>query len=1031
MPKRTDIQHILIIGSGPIVIGQACEFDYSGTQACKALREEGYTITLVNPNPATIMTDPNMAHNTYLEPLNPAFVEQIIKKEKVDALLPTLGGQTALNLALTLHKTGVLKKYEVQLLGANISAIERAESRERFKQIASSLGIKSAASFICHTVEEAIAAAKKIGYPCIVRPSYTLGGKGGGVASDKANLRDIVVQGLNYSLTKEVLIEQSMLGWKEFELELMRDNSDNGIVVCSIENMDPMGVHTGDSITVAPAQTLTDRQYQVMRTAALKLMKAVGVTTGGSNVQFAVNPKNGEMVVIELNPRVSRSSALASKATGYPIAKIAAKLAVGYSLHELNNDITQKNACFEPSIDYCVVKIPRFNFDKFPNESTSLGTSMRAIGEVMGIGRTFKEAYQKAVASLELTVTNITKSVSDKQLSVSTPYRFLYIWQAFKQGYSVAEIYKLSKIDTWFLYQIQQLAKVQQPNLTDIKLLKYWGFSDVQLSELLPTKSVKEIRQYRKQNNCIAAIKQVDTCAGEFKAFVPYFYTTFGEEDEIMVSDKPSVLIVGSGPNRIGQGIEFDYCCVQSILACRYKNIESIMLNTNPETVSTDYDVADKLYFDPITAEYLRIIYEKEQPRGIVVQMGGQTAINIAAEAQKIGFSILGTTYQDMLAAENRATFKQLLDHLAIPQIPSVIINKSSDWKDLATKTTFPFILRSSFVIGGNNMQIVYSREQLQVVLNNSSFTYPVLVEQFLANATELDVDAIADGEQCIVIGIMEHIEPAGIHSGDSACVYPPYTLSQAIQQKVASITQQLAKALNIVGLINVQMVVYNEEVYVIEVNPRASRTLPFLCKAMATNWIAYAMRIILGEKIENLNIIIKKPTLYAIKEVVFPFNRLQNANIELGVNMKSTGEIMCMHSNLAYCFYKAQLAANNKIPLNGTVVVDCHRFFTNECNVLGQQLNALGFKVVFTEKAQSTNKQNDDDTSLLRNANMFISIYPIGLTDKSCLTLRRLAWDKQVCIFTSIPAVKIAIESIRFMQQNDKYIAVSALQQM
>lgn len=978
MPKRVDIKKILIIGSGPIVIGQACEFDYSGSQACKALREEGYEIVLINSNPATIMTDPEMADRTYIEPLLPEVVEYIIKEERPDALLPTLGGQTGLNIAFALARKGVLEKYNVELIGAKASAIEKAESRELFRKAMENIGLKVPKSYIVHSVAEAEKAVKDLGFPVIVRPSFTLGGTGGGIAYNIEELREIVSAGLEASLIHQVMLEESVLGWKEYELEVMRDYKDNVVIICSIENFDPMGVHTGDSITVAPAQTLTDREYQIMRSAAQAVIREIGVETGGSNIQFAVNPKTGEMVVIEMNPRVSRSSALASKATGYPIAKIAAKLAIGYTLDELANDITKETrAAFEPTIDYVVVKIPRYTFEKFPECKDELTTSMRSVGEVMAIGRTFKEALQKAIAGLEIGRAGFGadgKSPSDfdevlpreliiEKLARPNSQRLFYIREAFKAGFTIEEIYKYSWIDPWFLYHLKELfdvsesikgRKLESLTYDELLELKQMGFTDRQIAFLTGTKE-EEVRNYRKSLNILPTYKLIDTCAGEFEAYTPYYYSTYEVENEsrAKLSKKKKVIIIGGGPNRIGQGIEFDYCCVHAIKALRERGYDAIMINSNPETVSTDYDVSSRLYFEPLTFEHVLNIYEEEEPEGVIVQFGGQTPLNLAMPLYMAGVRILGTSPLNIDRAEDREKFDALLQKLGLKRPLAGIAFTADEAFSVAKKIGFPVLIRPSYVLGGRAMRIVYSEDELANYIETAvkiNPEHPVLIDKFLEDATEVDVDAICDGERVVIGGIMEHIEEAGIHSGDSACVLPPVHLSKKILDEIRSATYSLAMELEVRGLINIQFAIKDDELYVLEVNPRASRTVPFVSKAIGVPLAKLATWIMLGETLKDLGFTKEIiPKYYSVKEVVFPFKRFPGVDVILGPEMKSTGEVMGIDWDPSLAYAKAQFAAGMKLPLSGKVFISVKDEDKPEVVDIAKKLEEMNFEILAT----------------------------------------------------------------------------------
>ncbi len=970
MPKRTDIKRILLIGSGPIVIGQACEFDYSGTQACKALREEGYEVILVNSNPATIMTDPSMADRTYIEPLTVEIVTKIIEKERPDAILPTLGGQTGLNLGMALHEAGILQKYNVEMLGANPKSIAKAEDRKQFKEAMDRIGLDMTKSETAYTLEEAREAALRLGFPCVVRASFTMGGTGSGIAYNIEELEEISTAGLRSSVISEIMLEESIIGWKEYELEVMRDKKDNVVIICSIENLDPMGVHTGDSITVAPAQTLSDKEYQYLRDAAIAIMREIGVETGGSNVQFAVNPDNGRVTIIEMNPRVSRSSALASKATGFPIAKFAAKLAVGYTLDELDNDITRQTpACFEPTLDYCVIKLPRFNFEKFPQTKAVLGTSMKSVGEAMAIGRTFKEALQKGIRSLETkrfgfgydqkeidTPPNTDRASIIKGLSTPNPDRLLLIKTAFQEGFSIDEVFELTKIDRWFLTQFQQIitcGKNIQKTPESIRHAKRWGFSDHQLQRLLNFKNELEVRAYRKENNILPTYKLVDTCAAEFEAYTPYFYSTYEEENEARVSDKQKVMILGGGPNRIGQGIEFDYCCVHASYAIQEAGSESIMVNSNPETVSTDYDTSDKLYFEPLTFEDVLNIYEQENPLGVIVQFGGQTPLNLAKSLEAAGVKILGTSTDSIDRAEDRDRFQQLIQLLELLQPQSGMASSIEEAKVIANRINYPVILRPSYVLGGAFMEIVYTESELENYMAKKAHDMaketPLLIDQYLENAIEVDVDALSDGTDCVVAGVMEHIEEAGIHSGDSACALPPYSLPKDIIDQIKTATKKLAKELRVKGLLNIQFAVKDNTIYILEVNPRASRTVPFVSKATGVAWAKMATHIMLGKTIKELKVVEVIPSFTSVKEAVFPFNRFPGVDILLGPEMKSTGEVMGIDKEFGMAFLKSQLGAGQKIPKSGTAFLTVKDADKTKTIALAKILTNLGFTLVST----------------------------------------------------------------------------------
>jgi len=973
MPKRKDLKKILIIGSGPIVIGQACEFDYSGTQACKILKEEGYKVVLINSNPATIMTDPEFADKTYIEPIMPEFVEKIIKAERPDAILPTLGGQTGLNIAVSLANGGVLEKYGVELIGASVDVINKAEDRELFKQSMKNIGLYVPPSGYVNSLTNALDIASKLKYPLVVRPSFTLGGLGGGVAFNKEEFVEIAARGLDLSPVGQILVEKSVAGWKEFELEVMRDRNDNVVIVCSIENFDPMGVHTGDSITVAPAQTLTDDEYQKMRDASLAIIREIGVETGGSNIQFAINPENGKMAVIEMNPRVSRSSALASKATGFPIAKIATKLAIGYTLDEIPNDITKKTpACFEPSIDYVVVKFPRWAFEKFPGTDISLTTRMKSVGEAMAIGRTFKEALQKSIRSLEIDRYGLGSDGKEKlkeenlkyMLSVPNQDRVFYIKHAFETGKTAEEIYSFTKIDPWFLNNIKDLVDfeksfsgVKLKNLDYEKLLeaKKLGYSDVQIAYFCGS-SETEIRKLRKKLNINAVFKTVDTCAAEFEAYTPYYYSTYESSSEVADSDKKKIIILGSGPNRIGQGIEFDYCCVHASFALHERNYETIMINCNPETVSTDYDTSDRLYFEPLTYEDVMNIIEAENPYGVIVQFGGQTPLKLSMRLQNSGVNILGTSPDSIDLAEDRKRFGAILSKLGIPQPENGTALNVDDAKKIASRIGYPMLVRPSYVLGGRAMMIAYNEDDLINYVENAfkvSQGFPVLIDKFLEQATEIDVDAIFDGEDIFIGGIMEHIEEAGIHSGDSACVIPPFALGSETIGKIKEYTYRIAKALKVVGLINIQYAAKNSTVYVLEANPRASRTVPFVSKSIKVPLAKIAARVMAGEKLRDINfkrVDSNNLGYFSIKEAVLPFNRFPGTDTILGPEMKSTGEVMGIDKNFGIAFAKSQLAVNQKFPSSGTVFVSVSDRDKNSIAILARKISDLKFKIIATK---------------------------------------------------------------------------------
>ncbi len=985
MPRRDDIKKILIIGSGPIVIGQACEFDYSGTQACKALREEGYEVVLVNSNPATIMTDPDTADRTYIEPITWQYVEEIIRKERPDALLPTLGGQTGLNTAMDLVRNGVLEKYGVEMIGAKEEVIKRAEERDTFKQIMLSIGLDVPKSFTVHTIDEAREAVKQIGLPIIIRASFTLGGTGGGIAYNIEEFEDKVRRGLALSPINEVLLEESILGWKEYEMEVMRDNADNVVIICAIENFDPMGVHTGDSITVAPAQTLTDKEYQRMRDATIAVMRAIGVETGGSNVQFAINPDTGRMTVIEMNPRVSRSSALASKATGFPIAKIAAKLAVGYRLDEIPNDITRETlACFEPTIDYVVTKIPRWTFEKFPEADPTLTVQMKSVGETMAIGRTFRESLQKALRGLEIghfglgggkkdlwgTSNQPTKDEILSKLAIPNAERIFYLRYALKFGMSVEQIHQVTDIDPWFLRNIEQLVKLEgeirsisrldeaTPEL--LRRAKQNGFSDAQLAFWWDC-SQMEVRQQRKAYGIEATFKQVDTCAAEFEAYTPYYYSTYEQEDETPAKQpgKKRIMILGGGPNRIGQGIEFDYCCCQASFALEELGIESIMVNSNPETVSTDYDTSDYLFFEPLTIEDVLNICDRMKPDGVIVQFGGQTPLNLARGLEAAGVPIIGTSPDMIDAAEDRARFQAILEKIGLHQPPNGIATNIEGARTAANRIGYPILVRPSYVLGGRAMEICYDQQSLERYMSEAvdvSPDKPVLIDKFLEDAIEVDVDAISDGETTVIGGVMEHIEEAGVHSGDSACALPPYSLPQAVVDEIREATRALARELQVRGLMNIQFAVKIDAetsdftVYVLEVNPRASRTSPFVSKAIGRSLAKIAAKVMAGTSLKEQGFTEEiVPAYSSVKESVFPFNRFSGVDIVLGPEMRSTGEVMGIDANFALAFAKSQIAAGSRLPMSGKVFISMASSHKQRMIEPARRLKALGYEVVCT----------------------------------------------------------------------------------
>ena len=987
MPKRTDLKSILIIGAGPIIIGQACEFDYSGAQACKALREEGYKVILVNSNPATIMTDPATADVTYIEPITWQVVEKIIAKERPDAILPTMGGQTALNCALDLHKHGVLDKYKVEMIGANEHAIEKAEDRQKFKNAMTKIGLDSAKSGIAHTLEEAWAVQKRIqaevggtGFPMVIRPSFTLGGTGGGIAYNPEEFEEICKRGIDLSPTNELLIEESLIGWKEYEMEVVRDKADNCIIVCSIENLDPMGVHTGDSITVAPAQTLTDKEYQLLRNASIAILREIGVDTGGSNVQFSINPSNGRMIVIEMNPRVSRSSALASKATGFPIAKIAAKLAVGYTLDELKNDITGgiTPASFEPSIDYVVTKIPRFAFEKFPAADPHLTTQMKSVGEVMAMGRTFQESFQKALRGLETGIDGLTERSTDREEIVEEigepgPERILFVGDAFRLGMTLDEIHEETAIDPWFLAQIEQIIQAEKAldgrvldslSRDEMFFLKKKGFSDKRLAKLLGTHQ-HEVRAKRHALGVRPVYKRVDTCAGEFATQTAYMYSTYDEECEANPSTQKKIMVLGGGPNRIGQGIEFDYCCVHAALAMREDGYETIMVNCNPETVSTDYDTSDRLYFEPVTLEDVLEIVDKERPTGVIVQYGGQTPLKLALDLERAGVPIIGTSPDSIDVAEDRERFQQLLHTLGLKQPPNRTARTEEAALLLAKEIGYPLVVRPSYVLGGRAMEIVHGDKDLERYMREAvrvSEKSPVLLDRFLDDAIEVDVDCISDGESVMIGGIMEHIEQAGVHSGDSACSLPPYSLPASLQDELRRQTAAMAKALKVIGLMNVQFAIQGDVnsgeavVYVLEVNPRASRTVPFVSKATGQQLAKIAARCMAGQKLQDQKGLNGEPPrevvppYFSVKEAVFPFNKFPGVDPILGPEMRSTGEVMGVAYTFGEAMLKSQLGAGSRLPSKGTVVITVKNNDKDRAVKIASELVDLGFNVVATK---------------------------------------------------------------------------------
>ena len=1053
MSKRSDIKSILIIGAGPIVIGQACEFDYSGAQACKALREEGYRTILVNSNPATIMTDPDLADATYIEPIQWQVVSKIIEKEKPDALLPTMGGQTALNCALDLDKNGILSKFNVEMIGASKEAIDKAEDRQKFKEAMHKIGLASAKSFIAHSLEEAFQVQANIGYPAIIRPSFTMGGSGGGIAYNQEEFVLICERGLDASPTKELLIEESLLGWKEYEMEVVRDSNDNCIIICSIENLDPMGVHTGDSITVAPAQTLTDKEYQIMRTASINVLREIGVDTGGSNVQFAVNPDDGRIVVIEMNPRVSRSSALASKATGFPIAKIAAKLAVGYSLDELSNDITggKTPASFEPTIDYVVTKIPRFAFEKFPKADSKLTTQMKSVGEVMAIGRTFQESFQKALRGLEdgsdgLNEMSIDKEEIIKELREPGPKRIWFLGDAFRQGLSIDEIFQHSKIDPWFLTQIKDLidseALLKKNKITSIKkeeifTLKSKGFSDSRIAFILGSDEGM-VRSLRDKNNIHPVFKRVDTCAAEFSTDTAYLYSTYEEICESLPTNNKKIIILGGGPNRIGQGIEFDYCCVHAALAIKEIGFEAIMINCNPETVSTDYDISDRLYFDPVTLEDVLEIVRKEKPSGLIVQYGGQTPLKISKALEENGVPIIGTLPDDIDAAEDRERFQKILFDLNLKQPPNRTAKTTEEAEKLAEEIGYPLVVRPSYVLGGRGMEIVHEKEDLNRYMSEAvkvSHDSPVLLDRFLNNAVEVDVDAVSDGEHVVIGGIMEHIEQAGVHSGDSACSLPPYSVSLEIQKELIDQTKKLAKALRVVGLMNIQFAIQGSDIYVLEVNPRASRTIPFVSKAIGIPLAKIGAKCMAGNSLKSQYITTEiTPNFFSVKEAVFPFIKFPGVDTILGPEMKSTGEVMGTGSSFAEAFIKSQLGASMILPKSGKAFISVKKEDHYNVVDIAESLYKLGFSLVATKgtakvlsenglKVHAVNKVAEGRphiVDMIKNdeIDFIVNITEDKRAIEDSYEIRRNALQNKVTYYTTLAGAKAACIGMNYVDE-------------
>jgi carbamoyl-phosphate synthase large subunit len=1063
MPKRTDLESILIIGAGPIVIGQACEFDYSGAQACKALREEGFKVILVNSNPATIMTDPETADVTYIEPITWQIVEKIIDKERPDAILPTMGGQTALNCALDLHKHGVLEKYGVELIGASPEAIDKAEDRLKFKDAMTRIGLGSARSGIAHSLEEAWAVQKTLGFPSIIRPSFTLGGSGGGIAYNAEEFETICKRGLEASPTSELLIEESMIGWKEFEMEVVRDRLDNCIIVCSIENLDPMGIHTGDSITVAPAQTLTDKEYQVMRDASIAILREIGVDTGGSNVQFAVDPKTGRMIVIEMNPRVSRSSALASKATGFPIAKVAAKLAVGYTLDELRNDITggATPASFEPSIDYVVTKVPRFAFEKFPQADSHLTTQMKSVGEVMAIGRTFQESFQKALRGLEVGVDGMNQKTTDREtieeeLGEPGPERIWYVGDAFAQGFTLDEVHALTHIDPWFLAQIEEIVKleleVEKRTIGDLdtdtlRFLKKKGFSDRRLAYLLDV-TEGEIRKLRHKLGVRPVYKRVDTCAAEFATTTAYMYSTYEDECEAEPTDRKKIIVLGGGPNRIGQGIEFDYCCVHAAFALKAAGYETIMVNCNPETVSTDYDTSDRLYFEPLTLEDVLEIVDREKPVGVIVQYGGQTPLKLAKPLEAAGVPIIGTSPESIDIAEDRERFQKLLVKLALRQPPNRTARTEADALALAQEIGYPLVVRPSYVLGGRAMEIVHEQRDLErymreaVKVSNDS---PVLLDRFLNDAIEVDVDCICDGEQVLIGGVMEHIEQAGVHSGDSACSLPPYSLSPELIGELKRQTAVMARALKVVGLMNVQFAIQEDAsgvstVFVLEVNPRASRTVPYVSKATGVQLAKVAALAMVGQTLAEQGVTSEVvPRYFSVKEAVFPFVKFPGVDTILGPEMKSTGEVMGVGYTFGEAFVKSQLGAGVKLPTGGTAFISVKATDKTRAVECARGLHELGFRIVATRgtgaaiaaaglpvtTVHKVQEGRPNVVDMMKNGEVSMVINTVEekrLAIADSRALRTTALAQRITYYTTIAGALAAVEGMRHVSGLEVY---------
>jgi len=1055
LPRRTDINKILIIGSGPIVIGQACEFDYSGTQACKVLKQEGYTVVLVNSNPATIMTDPEFSDRTYIEPLLPEFLEKIVEKERPDAVLPTLGGQTALNLAIALDERGVFEKYGVEMIGADREAIEKAEDRDKFKSAMEKIGLDLPRSGYARSMEDAQKILEEVGLPVIIRPSFTMGGTGGNIAFNMEEFERYIAWGLDLSPSREILVEESILGWKEFELEVMRDRADNVVIVCPIENFDPMGIHTGDSITVAPAMTLTDREYQMMRDASLAIIREIGVDTGGCNIQFGVHPETGRMVVIEMNPRVSRSSALASKATGFPIAKIAAKLAVGYTLDEITNDITMETpACFEPTIDYVVVKFPRFAFEKFPKANQVLTTQMKSVGEAMAIGRTFKEALLKSISSLEISSAGLegrpdaTEEEIIERLRIPNWERLWYLAEALRRGISLEKVRSLAAFDPWFLEQVAQLVRAEQwfsgrslEDMTaeDLLVAKQAGFSDIRLGQLMGTDQ-ETVRARREQEGIRAAFKKVDTCGAEFVAHTPYLYSTYDAEDEATPSGRKKIIILGGGPNRIGQGIEFDYCCVHGVFALRQEGFETIMVNCNPETVSTDYDTSDRLYFEPLTLEHVLNIVQAEEPYGVIVQFGGQTPLSLALDLERAGVPIIGTAPDKIDLAEDRERFQMLLHELGLKQPANGIATSVREARDVASHIGYPVVVRPSYVLGGRAMEIVYDEDRLDTYMRNAviaSPEHPILIDKFVEDAIEVDVDAISDGTRVVVGGVMEHIEEAGVHSGDSACCLPPVTLKGELIEEIIRQTRLLGKALEVRGLMNIQFAVRQDEVLILEVNPRASRTVPFVSKAIGVPLAGLAARVMAGRTLEELGFTSEiVPRHISVKEAVFPFIKFPGVDTLLGPEMRSTGEVMGIDSDFPISYAKAQLAAGMRIPVEGTALLSIKDGDKPGVVQLARKLHEMGFSIMATGGTKDflsragipvryVNKVREGrphvvDAIINGEVQLVINTVEGATSIVDSYTIRRSSIEQNVAYFTTVPGARAAVIGIEALRRQN-----------